>query len=226
MVNDLKLPLVLKSSNELSEQIINQQKSAKLSGALLCTSLRESVLAGNYKIRDFFGDLMSGMVVGLVAIPLGMALGIATGVNPEYGLYTVIVAGFLTALLGGSRFQVSGPTAAFVVILEPIVADHGLGGLLTAGMLSGIIVLIMGICGMGKLIHYMPDTVKYGFTAGIAVTIGAQQIKDLIGVSLPKNCTHFTDIIIGICKVAGDVSVKALLVSIPTLAAIIVFPQH
>jgi SulP family sulfate permease len=160
-----------------------------------------------------------------VAIPLGMALGIATGVSPEYGLYTVIVAGFFTALLGGSRFQVSGPTAAFVVILEPIVAEHGLGGLLTAGMMSGIIVLLMGLTGMGKLIHYMPDTVKYGFTSGIAVTIGGQQLKDFLGISLPSTCTHFLDILIGIFKSLGSISIKALLISVPTLVIIVLFPR-
>lgn len=161
----------------------------------------------------------------MVAIPLGMALGIATGVAPQQGLYTVIVAGLISAVLGGSKFQVSGPTAAFVVILEPIVVQYGLGGLLAAGLMSGFLIVLMGVFGMGKLIHYMPDTVKYGFTSGIAVSIGAQQVKDFLGVSIPSTATHFIDIIISIGKVINTVSLQAVLIASGTLAIIIIFPR-
>jgi len=201
-----------------------QTKSAPIQW-MISAGLREKIVLDGYTSNEFWQDLLSGCVVGMVAIPLGMALGIATGVSPEYGLYTVIVAGFFTAILGGSRFQVSGPTAAFVVILEPIVVQHGLGGLLTAGMMSGVIVLVMGLTGTGKLIHYMPDTVKYGFTSGIAVTIGSQQLKDFLGITLPSTCTHFVDIIIGIYHSIELISIRALMVSIQTLLIIVLFPR-
>ena len=188
-------------------------------------ALRDKFLIDGYSMSDLGQDVLSGFVVGMVAMPLGMALGIATGVSPQLGLYTVIVAGFISALLGGSRFQVSGPTAAFVVILEPIVVQYGVAGLLTAGVMSGFIVLAMGLTGMGKLIHYMPDTVKYGFTSGIAVTIGSQQIKDFLGVSIPSSSTHFVDIIVAIGRVLSTVSFQAVLVSSATLAIIVLFPR-
>ena len=191
----------------------------------LAVALREKVFIDKYTFAELQQDILSGFVVGMVAIPLGMALGIATGVSPQLGLYTVIVGGFISALLGGSRFQVSGPTAAFVVILEPIVVQYGVAGLLTAGFISGLIVVAMGLTGMGKLIHYMPDTVKYGFTSGIAVTIGAQQIKDFLGVSIPSKATHFIDIIVAIAEVLSQVSLQAVLVASGTLATIILFPK-
>jgi sulfate permease, SulP family len=188
-------------------------------------ALREKFSIDGYTPSDFRSDVLAGFVVGMVAIPLGMALGVATGVTPQLGLYTVIVGGFVTALLGGSRFQVSGPTAAFVVILEPIVAEYGVGGLLIAGLMSGIIVVFMGLTGMGKLIHYMPDTVKFGFTSGIAVTIGAQQLKDFLGLQLPTGCTHFFDILIAVMENVRKISIQSVLVSSATLCVIIMFPK-
>ena len=218
----LSLPLIDKQDGISADSAAPQPAD---STRFIAVALRDKFTIDGYTWSDFWQDLLSGCVVGMVAIPLGMALGIATGVSPEYGLYTVIVAGFFAALLGGSRFQVSGPTAAFVVILEPIVVEHGLGGLLTAGMMSGFIVLFMGLTGMGKLIHYMPDTVKYGFTSGIAVTIGSQQLKDFLGVTLPSTSTHFFDILVGIYGALDSISLRALCVSVPTLLIIIMFPR-
>ena len=191
----------------------------------LSVALRERIAIDGYTFADFRADMLAGCVVGMVSMPLGMALGIATGVAPQYGLYTVIVGGFIAALFGGSRFQVSGPTAAFVVILEPIVVEYGLPGLLTAGVMSGVIMLAMGVFGMGQLIHYMPDTVKFGFTSGIAVTIGAQQLKDFLGVSVPANATHFLDIIAAIYQVLPSVCYQSVIVALSTLSLIVYFPR-
>src|SRR5512134_1866243 len=119
--------------------------------AVLGTALRESLRAG-YDAHDLRSDLMAGVVVGVVALPLSMALAIASGVPPQHGLYTAIVAGAVIAVLGGSRLQVSGPTAAFVAVLAPIAARHGLGGLLTATLMAGIILVLMGLARFGQLI--------------------------------------------------------------------------
>src|SRR6185436_8389671 len=128
-----------------------------------------------YRIADLRADVLAGCVVGIVALPLSMALAIASGVPPQHGLYTAIVAGALIAALGGSRVQVSGPTAAFVVILAPIAARSGLGGLLMATLLAGILLLAMGASGFGQLIEFVPYPVTTGFTAGIAVVIAILQ---------------------------------------------------
>ena len=124
------------------------------------------------------------MVVGVVALPLSMALAIASGVAPQHGLYTAIVAGALIALLGGSKVQVAGPTAAFVVILAPIATRFGLGGLLLATMMAGMILAAMGIYRLGRFIEFVPYPVTTGFTAGIALVIGTLQLKDFLGLEV------------------------------------------
>jgi SulP family sulfate permease len=124
------------------------------------------------------------MVVGVVALPLSMALGIAVGAPPQHGLYTAIFAGVVVALLGGCKFQVTGPTAAFVVILSPIVVKHGLAGLLTAGFMAGFLLIAMGLASLGRLIQYIPHPVTTGFTTGIATVIATLQIKDAAGLAV------------------------------------------
>ena len=138
----------------------------------IATGLRAAWQEG-YGLGDLRKDVMAGLTIGTVAVPLSMALAIATGVPPQHGLYTAIVAGALIALTGGSRFNVSGPTAAFVVILFPIVQQYGLGGLLIASMMAGVILVAMGMARLGKLIEFVPYPVVLGFTAGIAVVIAA-----------------------------------------------------
>ncbi|MEZ4403342.1 MAG: C4-dicarboxylic acid transporter DauA [Kofleriaceae bacterium] len=148
-------------------------------GSALRTSLREG-----YSLADLRADALAGLVVGIVALPLSMALAKASGVAPQHGLYTAIIAGIVCALLGGSRMQITGPTAAFVVILEPIVARHGLGGLLVAGALAGVILVMMGVARMGRLMQFIPHPVTTGFTAGIAVVIAVMQLRDALGIEL------------------------------------------
>jgi sulfate permease, SulP family len=131
------------------------------------------------------------VVVGIVALPLSMALAVASGVPPQHGLYTAIIAGALVALLGGSKVQVTGPTAAFVVILAPIAARHGVGGLLLATMMAGIIMLLMGVARLGRLIEFIPAPVTTGFTAGIAVVIATMQLKDFLGLESHAADSYF-----------------------------------
>ncbi len=146
-----------------------------------------------YSFSKLRADIVSGITVGIVAIPLGMALAIAVGVPPQHGLYTVIVAGFLAALLGGSRFNITGPTAAFVVILLPITQKYGLSGLMLATMMSGIILLLMGIFRLGQLVAYVPYPVTTGFTAGIGFVIAFLQLKDLLGLHIQGSPIHFPE---------------------------------
>ena len=145
-----------------------------------------AVLREGYSGRDFRRDALAGMVVGIVALPLAMALAIAVGVAPQHGLYTAIVAGGLVAALGGSRTQVSGPTAAFIVILAPIYAKFGLAGLLLSGVLGGLILIAMGLGRLGQFIEFIPHPVTTGFTAGIATVIATLQIKDVFGLQLAR----------------------------------------
>src|SRR4051812_23427932 len=154
--------------------------------ASLGSGLRSRLREG-YRRQDFQADLMAGLVVGVVALPLSMALAIATGVPPQYGLYTAIVAGVVCAIFGGTRCQVTGPTAAFVVILAPIVTKFGFGGLLVAGLMAGVMLILMGLARLGKLIPFIPHPVTTGFTAGIAVVIATLQLKDFFGLELPHS---------------------------------------
>ena len=138
-------------------------------------------LAKGYGVADLKADAMAGLVVGIVALPLSMALAIASGVAPQHGLYTAIVAGTVCALLGGTQHQVTGPTAAFVVLLVPVVTRFGLGGLLLAGLLAGLIQIGMGLIKLGRLMVFIPHPVTTGFTAGIAIVIGTSQLGDALG---------------------------------------------
>lgn len=146
------------------------------------SALRETLREG-YGLAELRGDVLAGIVVGVVALPLSMALAIAAGVPPQHGLYTAIVAGAVIAALGGSRIQVSGPTAAFVVVLVPIVHRFGLGGLLLATMMAGAILVAFGVARMGRLIQFIPLPVTAGFTSGIALVIAVLQVKDFLGLS-------------------------------------------
>jgi len=173
----------LRYAEELSDVVQKQLALAYSAKDLLGFGLRQRLREG-YKAADFRADLLSALVIGVVALPLSMALAIACDVPPQHGLYTAIIAGITCSLLGGTRFQVTGPTAAFVVILLPIVHKYGLGGLLVAGMMAGIILLIMGLARLGKLMEYVPHPVTSGFTMGIAVVIGGLQLKDALGAHL------------------------------------------
>jgi SulP family sulfate permease len=150
-------------------------------GPILGLALKRSLRDG-YERSDLRRDILAGLVVGVVTLPLSMALAIASGAPPQYGLYTAIVAGFLTALLGGSRYQVTGPTAAFVAVLAPVAHTFGLGGLLLATALAGVALLLFGLARMGRWIEFVPYPVTLGFTAGIALVIAGLQLPDFLGL--------------------------------------------
>ncbi len=156
------------------------------------SALRDSFRQG-YTRKDLMRDLIAGITVGIIAIPLSMALAIASGVAPQHGLYTAIVAGIVIALLGGSRFNISGPTAAFVVILYPITQQFGLSGLLMATLLSGIILVFLGLFRLGRVIEYIPLPVTLGFTCGIGIVIATLQIKDFLGLTITEMPQHYVD---------------------------------
>ncbi|MBN6070342.1 C4-dicarboxylic acid transporter DauA [Aggregatibacter actinomycetemcomitans] len=156
------------------------------------SALKDSFRAG-YSSRHLIKDIIAGLTVGIIAIPLSMALAIASGVPPQHGLYTAIVAGIIIALAGGSRFNISGPTAAFVVILYPVTQQFGLSGLLMATLLSGIILVLMALFRLGRLIEYIPLPVTLGFTSGIGIVIATLQIKDFLGLDIAQMPSHYLE---------------------------------
>ena len=178
-----------------------------------------------YSFTNFKSDFLSGLVVSLVAVPLGMALAIASGVPPQYGLYTVIVGGGLVALLGGSRFQVTGPTAAFVVILYPVVQKFGFAGLLVAGGLAGLMMIVMGLAGLGRLIQFIPYPVTTGFTSGIAVVIGTLQVKDFFGLAIEKMPEGFGEKLLTLFEARHSWSPSEFTVGLVTLSLLIIWPK-
>lgn len=136
-----------------------------------------------YTKEQFVKDVVAGIIVAIIALPLSIALALASGVGPEQGIYTAIVAGFLISFFVGSRVQIADPTAAFATIVAGIVAQHGMDGLVVATVMAGIILIVMGLCHMGSLIKFIPYPITTGFTAGIAVTIVIGQLKDFMGIS-------------------------------------------
>lgn len=176
--------------------------------------------------RDIFrADALAGLVVGIVALPLSMALAIASGVPPQYGLYSAIVAGGVIAVLGGSKVQVSGPTAAFVVILAPISARYGLGGLLCATAMAGLLLILMGVTRMGKLIHFIPYPVTTGFTAGIGVVIATLQVRDLLGLNVAHMPEKYLERVGALVHALPTARWQDLVVGAFTLFVLLLFPR-
>jgi sulfate permease, SulP family len=182
-------------------------------------------LAGGYRSADLRADLGAGLTVGVVAVPLSMALAIASGVPPQHGLYTAIIAGIAAALLGGARFQVTGPTAAFVVLLVPVVTRFGLGGLLLAGLMAGLIQIAMGLARMGRLITFIPHPVTTGFTAGIALVIATIQLKDVFGLELAGAPEGWLERVEALWAARASASGWELAVTAFTLALLIAMPR-
>src|SRR5262245_22867181 len=187
-------------------------------------ALREALRDG-YTRADLRADVLAGLVVGIVALPLSMALAIATGVPPQHGLYTAIVAGFATALLGGSRTQVTGPTAAFIVVLVPIVGRFGLSGLLVATLMAGAILVGLGVPRLGRLIQFTPYPVTTGFTAGIAVVIATRQIKDFLGLDAGPPPEHYTEYVAALARALPTAKVAEIGVGALTLALLLLWPR-
>lgn len=180
----------------------------------------------DYSGSKFANDLIAGIIVAIIALPLSIALAIASGVSPEQGLYTAIVAGFVIALLGGSRVNISGPTAAFAAIVAGIVANHGIAGLTLAAIMAGVILILMGLFRFGSLIKYIPMTLTVGFTAGIAVTIIIGQIKDFLGLTFAPgtNAIETLDKVKAIAASIGTLNLHAVIVGLFGLAILILWP--
>lgn len=183
------------------------------------TSLR------TYSVRRFSHDLASGVTVGLVALPLAMAFGIASGVTPQAGLYTAVIAGFLISALGGSRVQIGGPTGAFVVIVAGIVARFGTAGLALVTLMAGVMLLIMGITGLGSAVKFIPRPVIIGFTNGIALLIASTQIKDFLGLRTGTVPSSFLPRMKVLAEAIGSVHWPAVAIGCATLAIILFWPR-
>ncbi len=149
--------------------------------------LPKSVLClRDYNLNKLVHDLIAGITVGLVALPLAMAFAIASGLSPQAGIYCAIVTGFLISLLGGSKTQIGGPTGAFVVVIAGIVAAHGVDGLFMCTVMAGVLLVVMGVTGMGSAVKFIPRPIVLGFTNGIAILIASTQIKDFFGLQIDK----------------------------------------
>lgn len=180
-----------------------------------------------YTKEQFVKDVIAGIIVAIIALPLSIALALASGVNPERGLYTAIVAGFIIAFLGGSRVQISGPTAAFATIVAGIVASDGIEGLAVATIMAGIFLILMGVLRLGGLIRFIPYTITTGFTAGIAVTIAIGQVKDFLGLQYEPGVSPIetVDKVKAVCHYIGTINVQALLVGLACMAVLILWPM-
>ncbi len=179
----------------------------------------------HYSRKDFVKDLTAGIIVAIIALPLSIALALASGVSPEQGLYTAIVAGFLISALGGSKVQIAGPTAAFATIVAGIVARNGMDGLAVATILAGILLVIMGLLRMGSLIKFIPYTITAGFTAGIAVTILIGQLKDFFGLTFTSSPVETMDKLKEVIRTFNTVNWAAVGVGCFALAILVLWPK-
>ncbi|UTP41069.1 SulP family inorganic anion transporter [Phenylobacterium sp. LH3H17] len=181
-----------------------------------------TVLRQGYGLSPFRGDVVAGLTVAIVAMPLAMALAIASGTTPERGLITAVVAGFLISLLGGSRFQIGGPTGAFVVVVYGVIAKHGYDGLLIATTIAGVILIAAGLLRIGTLIKYIPDPVTTGFTTGIATIILVSQLKDIFGLSIERVPADFLPKLQALWAARASLSLPTLALAVACFAAIMV----
>ena len=179
----------------------------------------------SYTKKQLIKDIISGIIVAIIALPLSIALAIASGVGPEQGLYTAIIACFFISFFGGSRVQIGGPTAAFVVIIYGIVASYGTDGLIVATILAGIILVIMGICRFGSLIKYIPYTITTGFTCGIAVTLFIGQLKDFFGMDIASVPSEFLDKVIVYAKNISTINLTATLIGLLAVAIMLLWTK-
>ena len=173
-----------------------------------------------YTAREFAADAAAGLTVAMVALPLSIAIAIASGATPAAGLVTAVVAGFLISFLGGSRVQIGGPTGAFIVVVYGVIAAHGFDGLLLATLMAGVILFVAGLLRAGRLIALIPEAVIEGFTVGIAIVIAASQLKDLLGLSTGPLPADFVEKLPELWAARGTLSLAALTIGLGTIAAI------
>ena len=179
----------------------------------------------HYTRSDFIADLIAGITVGLVALPLAMAFGIASGVTPQAGIYTAIIGGFFVSLLGGSRIQIGGPTGAFVVIVAGIIMKHGLSGLLMVTMMAGVILLFLGFTGLGNAVKYIPRPIVIGFTNGIALLIALTQVKDFFGLAAREVPSEFFQRVKVLAEYMPTLDATTLALGAISLAIILLVPR-
>lgn len=187
-------------------------------------ALLEAHRVGLLRRQHWLPNIISGVIVGVVALPLAMAFAIASGAAPEVGLYTAIVAGLLVSTLGGSRVQISGPTGAFIVILTTITARHGIDGLQIATMMAGLMLLLLGVARMGAIIKFIPDPVILGFTAGIGVIIWVGQWKDFLGLPAVAG-KHFHDKLWHLLQTLPQAHPTTTALAVLSLALVIFTPK-
>lgn len=185
-----------------------------------------TVLKNGYSFKNFYSDLTAGVIVGIISLPLAIAFAIASGVKPEQGLYTAIIAGFMIAVFGGSRVQVSGPTGAFIVVVYGIVVQYGYNGLAIATLMAGFLLIIMGITRMGVFIKYIPYPVIIGFTSGIAIIIFSSQVKDFLGLQTLTNPAEFIEKWSVIAESLSTVNWYSLFIGLFSIAVIILFQKY
>lgn len=190
----------------------------------MLSAVRKSISA-KPSFQEIQTNILAGLTVGVIALPLSMALAIASGVPPQHGLYTAMIAGIVIAICGGSKVNISGPTAAFVVILLPIVQQYGLGGLLLSGLMAGVILLLMGLGKLGRLIEIVPYPVTVGFTAGIGVVIATFQIKDFFGLEVAAGGEHYLEKLSYIAQALGSIAWQETLIGALTLAVLLTWPR-
>lgn len=178
-----------------------------------------------YTKEQLIKDIISGIIVAIIALPLSIALAIASGVGPEQGLYTAIIAGFFISFFGGSRVQIGGPTAAFVVIIYGIVEQYGTDGLIVATILAGIILVIMGICRFGSLIKYIPYTITTGFTCGIAVTLFVGQLKDFFGLEIASVPSEFLNKVIAYVQNISTINLTSTIIGVVAIIIMLFWPK-
>ncbi|OKP01118.1 C4-dicarboxylic acid transporter DauA [Xenorhabdus eapokensis] len=197
----------------------------KIKGIRPFSALIDACWKETYSFHRFIKDMIAGITVGIIAIPLAMALAIGSGVAPQYGLYTAAIAGIIIAVTGGSRYSVSGPTAAFVVILYPVSQQFGLSGLLIATLMSGIILLIMGLARLGRLIEYIPLSVTLGFTSGIAITIATMQVQNFFGLKLDHVPENYINKVIVLSQAFPSLQLSDTFIGLTTLLVLIFWPK-
>jgi SulP family sulfate permease len=212
-----------RSINHRTLKLVDIVSCSYVDGDLLGGTMKPKLLTTlhSYSSADFLSDLLAGLTVALVALPLSMAIAIASGAAPAQGLTTAIVAGFLISLLGGSRVQIGGPTGAFIVVVYGVIADHGYDGLVLATFMAGFILLIAGYFRAGNLIRYVPEAVINGFTIGIAIIIATSQLKDLLGITIESLPADFSEKIPALWGARETVSLTALSAGIATMVLII-----
>ena len=179
----------------------------------------------HYNAKQFFLDMKAGIIVAIIALPLSIAFALGCGVSPEKGIYSAIISGIIVALLGGSRVQITGPTGAFIVITQSVVAGYGTQGLIISTIMAGIILVLFGVFRLGKLIKFIPSPITIGFTGGIAITIATLEVKDFLGFDIAKMPTSFLGKWSTYITNIANINWQALVLGLVSIVILVVWPK-